>query len=68
MFREADLDKLSFELTVNNSFLSNEITFLAPGIDFFSTGSYRGITPIRNSVGNPISSFFGYQSRCWKGV
>jgi hypothetical protein len=54
-------EDLSFELTVNNSFLSNEITYLAPGIDFFSTGSYRGITPIRNSVGNPISSFFGYQ-------
>lgn len=54
-------EDLSFEFTFNNSFLSNEITSLAPGIDFINGPAYRGISPIRNSVGNPISSFFGYQ-------
>ncbi len=54
-------EDLSFEVTLNNSFLSNEITFLADGIEFFDGGSYRGIRPIRNSVGRPISSFFGYK-------
>jgi len=54
-------EDLSFEFTFNNSFLHNEITFLAPGIDFIGGPGYRGISPIRNSVGRPISSFFGYK-------
>lgn len=49
-----------YELIVNAAFLKNEITFLAPGIDFFGGGGYRGINPIRNQVGQPMSSFFGY--------
>jgi TonB-linked SusC/RagA family outer membrane protein len=53
-------EDLSFELTLNNSFLSNEITALAEGIEFFDIGGQRGINPIRNAVGNSISSFFGY--------
>ncbi|MCJ7466743.1 MAG: TonB-dependent receptor [Maribacter sp.] len=54
-------DDLSFEVTLNNSFLTNEITSLAPGIEFFDVGNYRGITPVRNAVGQSISTFFGYQ-------
>ena len=54
-------EDLSYTLTLNNSFLSNEIVFLAEGIDFFSGNGYRGINPIRNAVGQPISSFFGYK-------
>ena len=50
-----------YELIVNAAFLKNEITFLAPGIDFFGGGGYRGINPIRNAVGQPLSSFFGYR-------
>jgi len=50
-----------YEIVLNNSFLENEITFLAPGIDFFDGGGYRGINPIRNAVGQPLSSFFGYE-------
>ncbi|GAB5472946.1 MAG: TonB-dependent receptor [Maribacter sp.] len=56
-------EDLSFEVTLNNSFLKNEITFLAEGIDFFegnNGNSYRGINPPRNAVGQPLSSFFGY--------
>ena len=53
-------DKMQFNLVLNNAFLNNEITALAPGIEFFDTGNYRGITPVRNAVGQSISSFFGY--------
>lgn len=51
-----------YELTVNGAFLENEITFLAPGLDFITgiNPSFRGIRPIRNAVGQPLSSFFGY--------
>lgn len=51
---------LRYEVTLNAAFLKNEIVYLAPGIDFFGGGGYRGINPIRNQVGMPISSFFGY--------
>ncbi|MBG50407.1 MAG: SusC/RagA family protein [Pseudozobellia sp.] len=53
-------EDLTFELTLNNSFLKNEITSLAPGIDFFDGPGYRGINPVRNAVGQSLSSFFGY--------
>ncbi|WP_400073624.1 SusC/RagA family TonB-linked outer membrane protein [Zobellia russellii] len=54
-------EDLSFEVTLNNSFLSNEIEFLADGIDFFDGAAYRGNSPIRNAVGQPLSSFYGYK-------
>jgi TonB-linked SusC/RagA family outer membrane protein len=55
----ADLD---YEVTLNNSFLHNEIVSLAEGIDFFAGTSYRsGILPSRNAIGQSLSSFFGYQ-------
>ncbi|MFH6604990.1 SusC/RagA family TonB-linked outer membrane protein [Maribacter algicola] len=54
-------EDLSFEIHSTNSILKNEITALAPGIDFFGDNiGYRGIFPIRNSVGQSISTFFGY--------
>lgn len=56
-------EDLSFEATVNGSFLKNEITSLAPGIEFFegrNGNGFRGIAPPRNAVGQPLSSFFGY--------
>jgi len=53
-------EDLSFEVVLNNSFLKNEITALAPGIEFFDGPSYRGIQATRNAVGQPLSSFFGY--------
>lgn len=51
----------NYDLTLNNSFLNNEITFLAPNIQSFTGTAYRGISPIRNEVGQPISSFYGYK-------
>lgn len=54
-------EDLSFQVTLNNSFLQNEITALAPGIDFFDGPGYRGIQATRNAVGQSLSSFFGYE-------
>jgi TonB-dependent starch-binding outer membrane protein SusC len=51
---------LKYEVTVNGGWLHNEITSLAPGITYFDGPTYRGITPVRNQVGQSISSFFGY--------
>ena len=53
---------LTYELTVTGSTLKNEIVALSEGLDFITTvnPSYRGIQPIRNAVGQPLSSFFGY--------
>ncbi|MEP7269723.1 MAG: SusC/RagA family TonB-linked outer membrane protein [Saprospiraceae bacterium] len=52
---------VNYEVSWSSSFLHNEITFLAPGVPFFGGNSYRGVNPIRNSVGQPLSSFFGYK-------
>lgn len=54
----------TYELQVNGGFLKNEIVFLAEGLDFITSGNanpaFRGIQPIRNQLGRPLSSFFGY--------
>ena len=55
---------LTYELTFTGSTLKNEIVSLSEGLDFITTvnPSYRGIQPIRNAVGQPLSSFFGYNT------
>jgi hypothetical protein len=53
-----------YELTLTGSWLHNEITSLAPGIDYFdsSPGTNRlSSPPIRNQIGYSISAFYGYQ-------
>ncbi|NBB27655.1 TonB-dependent receptor [Cellulophaga sp. BC115SP] len=52
---------LKYDLTWNSSFLKNEISSLAPNVSYFEGTTYRGISPIRNAVGQSISSFFGYE-------
>jgi hypothetical protein len=54
---------ITFDLQVNGSFLHNEISELAPGLEYITTinPGFRGISPIRNGIGQPISSFFGYK-------
>jgi TonB-dependent starch-binding outer membrane protein SusC len=57
---------LKYEVTLNNSFLQNEIVFLTPDIKFIgaTTGGdvgFRNIFPTRNAVGQPLASFFGYK-------
>ena len=51
---------IAYEVTLNSSFLKNEIVALADNIEYFDGGSYRGIAPIRNAVGQSLSTFFGY--------
>ncbi|MDP2042855.1 MAG: TonB-dependent receptor [Algoriphagus sp.] len=53
---------LTYKLTVTGSTLKNEIVTLAGDLQFITSinPSYRGIEPIRNAVGQPLSSFFGY--------
>jgi TonB-linked SusC/RagA family outer membrane protein len=56
--------KVGYEITATGSFLKNEITGLDPnGPDYITyiNPGFRGINPIRNQIGRPISSFFGYQ-------
>lgn len=55
---------VKYEFTLNGGFLKNEIVELNEGATYLQTPdsdpSYRGIRPIRNQLGRPISSFFGY--------
>lgn len=51
-----------YEFQVNGGLVQNEIVFLAEGMNFIpASPNFRGIEPIRNAVGQPLSSFFGYQ-------
>lgn len=54
---------LSYEFTVNGGFLDNKIVELAPNVDNLPNNSanYRGITPVLNQIGQPLSAFYGYQ-------
>lgn len=56
--------ELTYDLTVTGSVLKNEIVSLAPGLTVITSvnPAYRGIRPIRNSVGQPLSTFFGYNT------
>ncbi len=55
--------EVTYELTVNASFLDNEIVALAEGIEDLPdrSASYRGITPVLNQVGQPLSTYFGFE-------
>jgi len=52
-----------YELNFNGGFLNNEIVELAEGIETLPnrSASYRGITPVLNQLGHPLSSFYGFQ-------
>ena len=54
---------LSYEVTLTGGFLNNEIVELAEGITDLPnrSASYRGITPVLNQVGQPLSAFYGYE-------
>ena len=55
----------TYEVSVNGSLLKNEIVSLAPGLTIITSAeanpAFRGIEPIRNMVGESLSSFFGYE-------
>jgi len=52
-----------YELNFTGGFLNNEIVELAENVENLPdrSATYRGITPILNQVGHPISSFYGLQ-------
>ncbi|MBL7813914.1 MAG: SusC/RagA family TonB-linked outer membrane protein [Saprospiraceae bacterium] len=52
-----------YEAILNGSWLKNEITSLAPeaNVTYFDGPTFRGVSPIRNQVGQSISAFFGYK-------
>jgi TonB-dependent starch-binding outer membrane protein SusC len=52
----------NYEANLTAAWLKNEITSLAPesNVTYFDAGSLRGVTPVRNQVGQSISAFFGY--------
>jgi hypothetical protein len=54
---------LYYEFTVNGGFLNNKIVELAPNVMTLPNNSaeYRGIIPVLNQVGQPLSAFYGYQ-------
>ncbi len=55
--------EVTYELTVNGGLLDNEIVALSEGITDLPnrSSSYRGITPVLNQIGQPLSNFFGYE-------
>ena len=59
-----NFNEVNYEFTINGGFLKNEIVELNEGATYLTSAdadpSYRGIRPIRNQLGRPISSFFGY--------
>lgn len=61
-YRGGSSDKFRYEVAFTGGFLNNEIVALADGIESLPnrSSSYRGITPVLNQVGSPISAFFGY--------
>ena len=62
-YRGGSSDGLKYEIAFTGGFLNNEIVALADGIEDLPnrSASYRGITPVLNQVGSPISSFYGYE-------
>lgn len=54
--------KFNIDGTFTFTTYKNEITKIAEGIDFFDTRGSRIGNWVRNSVGNPLSSFFGYKT------
>ncbi|HTJ51425.1 MAG TPA: TonB-dependent receptor [Cyclobacteriaceae bacterium] len=51
------------QLTIdgNISPLKNKITAIAPGVNYFDGATFRNLTFNRNSVGQSLASFYGYQ-------
>ncbi len=52
-----------YEVNFNGGFLNNEIVELADDIENLPnrSASYRGVTPVLNQLGQPLSAFYGFQ-------
>ena len=53
---------VGYEVTANGSLLRNEIVSLIPGVNDLPgrSAAYRGIIPVLNRVGRPLSNFYGF--------
>lgn len=62
-YKGGSSDGISYKVGFNGGFLNNEIVALSEGVETLPnrSASYRGITPILNQVGSPISAFYGYE-------
>lgn len=58
-----NVGEFGLEVTLNGSLLRNEIVSLIPGVNDLPNRSsnYRGITPVLNRVGQPLSNFYGFE-------
>jgi TonB-linked SusC/RagA family outer membrane protein len=56
--------KLKVDVSANVSYIQNEVTFLAPGLDFLvgQTYSPQGLEVTRTVAGNPIGFIFGLKT------
>ncbi|MCU0357983.1 MAG: TonB-dependent receptor [Cyclobacteriaceae bacterium] len=61
IYRKNFTNDFRFESNLVFTTYKNTITGLAPGFEFFDSGGSRIGPFARNAVGNPVSSFFGYQ-------
>nr|MBA2762431.1 SusC/RagA family TonB-linked outer membrane protein [Segetibacter sp.] len=55
------LNKVTLDFTGTFTTYNNEITALAEGNTFYETGGSRIGNFVRNAIGHPVGSFFGYQ-------
>ncbi len=53
--------KLSYTLAGTFTTYTNKITSLTDGVDYFQDGYYRQGAFSRNSIGHPVSAFYGYK-------
>jgi TonB-dependent starch-binding outer membrane protein SusC len=51
---------LDIVLDGNISFIHNKISKVTEGTDYFSSGTFRNLTFVRNQVDHPLSAFYGY--------
>ena len=62
IYRDRITQDFSFELTINGALLENEVTKFTDDTDFFDRfGTRINGAIVRNEVGRPLSSFFGYK-------
>lgn len=56
-------NKVGYDISITGGLLKNEIVEVAPGQTYLTdvNPGYRGLFPIRNQIGQSISSFFGYK-------
>ena len=62
IINKGKIGQIGYEATLTGGILNNEIVELADNVENLPnrSASYRGVTPVLNQVGQPISAFYGY--------